>query len=175
MSLTAGTDTYTLSSSIERIIDMYVTPVGAVRGSTLVATSIADIIDRRQGSTAANAGGYVTHYALQGIDQFTVWPVPLQADTITLYYVSLPTALAADGDIPILHEPWSKLLFYGACADAGSFKGDPQAQEYAALFEAWLGRFRTHLNRKKGTTTRQFRLVGTHPYPPHDPSTYPGW
>lgn len=169
----AGTDTYTLASTIERIINIYVTPVGALRSRALQLTSIEDIINRKVGTTTSSDQGYlVTHYALLGIDQLVVWPTPQAADVATVYYVSLPTALSGNTDVPILHEPWaSKLLFYGACADAASFKGDPDQQNYAALFEMWLGRYRTHLNRKRGESTTQFRIASGPFLPPHDPST----
>lgn len=173
MALTVGTDTYTLPSSVEQIINMYVTPVGSLRSRALELTSVEDLINRKVGTTSSSDQGYlVTHYAVLGISEFIVWPTPQQADTVTLYYVALPTALSANTDVPILHEPWSsKLLFYGACADAGSFKGDPDQQNYAALFEMWLGRYRTHLNRKRGAGTTQFRIASGPYLPPHDPST----
>lgn len=178
MAMTAATDTYTLPSGIERIVAMYVTPVGNYRSRPLEETSIGDLIEKKVGTTSTSdqSGQYVTHYAVLGIDQIVVWPTPQTTDTLTVWYVTLPTALSADADVPIIHEPYgSKLLFYGAAADAGSFKGDPQGQEYAALFEQWLGRYRTHLNRKKGTSTRQFRVVGQQTYRPHDPSVDLPW
>jgi hypothetical protein len=176
MALTANTSNYTLPSVVERIEAMYVTPVGGTRGPALVETSLSDIIDRQRGTGSTN-GNTVTSYAVLGVDEFVVWPTPSAADTITIYYVGLPTALTADADVPVLHEPWcSKLLFHGPASDAATFQKDAQmAQWHAAQFEEWIRRYRTHLNRKKGTTTRQFRVLGYNVSPPHDPSTYPSW
>lgn len=171
MTLTSGVAEYTFPTTVERILAMYVTPSGGTRSGPLEATSIEDIIERSSGTTSSSNQGWVTRYALLGINEFVVWPTPQSADTLTIYYVGLPTALANDSDVPILHEPWaSRLLFYGAAADAASFRGDAQGQEYAVLFENWLGRYRTHLNRKKGATTRQFRIVGDQMRVPHDRS-----
>jgi hypothetical protein len=180
MTLTAGTDTYTLSASVERIEAMYVTPVGGTRQGPLELTSITDLIERKTGTTSSTDQGYgVTRYALLGIDEFVVWPTPQTADVVTIYYAGLPTALSADADTPVLHEPWcSKLLLHGPCADLAEAQRDwDAAQWHAALFEDWLKRYRTHLNRKRGVggSTQQFRVVGAATYPPHDPSTDRSW
>lgn len=174
MSLTANTDTYTLPASVERIINMYVTPTGGTRMRALELTSVEDLINRKAGTfSTSDQGAGVTHYALLGIDEFVVWPTPQNADVITIFYVALPTALSGNTDVPIIHEPWvSKLLFHGPAQDAAEFQGDWQnAQWHAAQFEAWLGRYRTHLNRKRGANTQQFRIASGPYLPPHDPST----
>lgn len=68
-------------------------------------------------------------------------------------------------------------MLHGPAADLAEAQRDWEAaQWHAAQFESWMGKYRTHLNRKKGTTTRQFRVVGQNTYPPHDPSTdVRGW
>lgn len=177
--LTAGTSDYTLSTlfpAAEVIRTLYVTPVGGTRTGPLVETSLDDIVARQRGTTSSD-GDYPTHYTLLGADTLILWPTPSAAATLTGYYDGLPTALSANTDVPILHEPWvSKLLLHGPASDASTFQKDwDAAQWHAAQFEAWLGRYRTHLNRKKGTTTRQFRVVGATPFVPHDPSTDLGY
>ena len=172
MALTAGTSSYTLSSSIERIKGMFVTPVGGQASQPLLPITLDELIKRRSASNAATAtSGSVTHYALLGLSEFEVWPTPASADTITVYYSALPTALSADADVPILHEPWaSKLLFNGAAAEAADYKGDPAENDYRAIFEDQLRRYRTHLS-LKGPRPNQFQVVSSSPFPLHDPST----
>jgi hypothetical protein len=172
IALVAGTDTYTLASAIDRIETLYVTRTDGTRYGPLEETSIADIRERQSGTTASSAQGNVTHYCLLGIDRLIFWPTPQQADTVNVDYVGQPTALSANADVPILHEPYcSKLLLHGPCADLAEAQRDWEAAKWhAAQFEDWLRRYRTHLNRKKGTTTRQFRVIGTPSFPPHDPS-----
>lgn len=174
--LTAGTASYTLStlaSGVIRLKEMYVTPVGGSQSSPLQLTTLDYILRRRQGSggTAA-ATGYVTHYALSGLDNLELYPTPQSADTLSIWYVALPTALSANSDVPILPEPYaSKLLEYGTLAEAADWKGDPSESEYRQLFQQWKMQFRSHLTRRMGGQPGQFRVFPGNAYPPHDPST----
>lgn len=172
MALTAGTSSYTLPSGISRIKEMYVTPVGGQQSQPLQLTTLDYILRRRQaGGGQAVAQGYVTHYTLLGINDFEIYPTPTTADTLTIWYSALPTALSADADTPIISEPFaSKLLEYGALAEGADFKGDPAEQEYRQMFEVWMSKYRAHLNRKQGGQPKQFRIFPDATYPPHDPS-----
>lgn len=179
MALTANSYSYTLPAAIERINGMFITPVGATASLPLIPTSLDDLIRKRQAAGGtAQAVGQVTHYALLGISEFEVWPTPQSADVITVYYVTAPTALTANTDIPILHEPWATdLLTYGALAEAADFKGDPAEPEYRAIFEDYRRRYLAHLARK-GPRVDHFLLPPTVGigYPPHDPSVdIVGW
>ena len=173
MTLTSGTASYTLPSAVLRIKEMVTTPVGSVQNRPLIQTDLDYILTRRQssGGTAA-ALGWVTHYALLGLNDLEVWPTPQSADTITIYYVALPTALSADGDVPILQEPYaSKVLEFGALAEAADFKSDPAVTEYRQMFETWRQRYRSHLTRRQGMQPGQFRVLSDSQFPVHDPSS----
>ena len=173
MTLTAGSYSYTLPSAVMRIKEMVLTPVGSTVSGPIRQTTLDDILNRRRASSAATGtGGYVTHYALLGISDFEVWPTPGSADTITIYYVAAPTALSANADVPILPEPFaSKVLEFGALAEAADFKGDPAGPQWAAEYQQWLMKLRSHLTRKMGSQPGQFRIWNDGVFPPHDPST----
>ena len=172
MTLTAGSASYTLPSGVSRIKSMYVTPVGAIQSGPIQLTTLDYIIRRRQAAAGTSTNGYITHYALLGINDFEVYPTPQAADVITLWYVKLPVALSANADVPILQEPYaSKLLEYGALSEAADFKGDPSESEYRQLFEVWKQKYRGHLTRKRGGQPGQFNMFPTSTFPPHDPST----
>lgn len=173
MTLTAGTASYTLPTSLMRIKEMYATPVGGVQTVPLIQTDLDDILRRRQssGGVANAVGSTIYRYALLGLLEFEIYPTPASADVLTVYYVAQPTALSADADVPILPEPFaSKLLEYGAAAEAADFKSDPQESEYRQLYEVWKQRLKSHMNRKVGMQPGQFRIIPDTPYPPHDPS-----
>ena len=172
MTLTSGTASYTLDASISRIKEMFVTPVNGVLTGPIELTTLDYIIRKRQAAGGVpTATGYVTHYALLGINDFEVYPTPQAADVLTIWCVKLPTALSGNTDVPILQEPFaSKLLEYGALAEAADFKGDPSEQEYRQLFETWKQRYRSHLTRKRGGQPGQFNMFPGRNYPPHDPS-----
>ena len=173
MTVTAGSYSYTLPSAVLRIKEMVITPVGSTVSAPLRQTTLDDILRRRRAAGGMqNFGGYVTHYALLGINDFEIWPTPQAADSITIYYVAAPTALSADSDTTILPEPFaSKILEFGALAEAADFKGDPAGPQWAAEYQQWMQRLRAHLTRKMGGQPGQFRIWDDKVFPPHDPST----
>lgn len=170
MTLTSGTNSYTLPAGVLRIKEMFVT-YGGSQYAPVRQTTLDEILRLRVGGGTVQSGS-VTHYALLGLTDLEVYPTPGSADVVTIYYVALPTALSADADVPILQEPYgSNVLIYGALAEAADFKKDPDVMVYRSLHEDWMRRFRAHLARRQGSQTQQFAVAGTPAYPPHDPST----
>lgn len=170
--MVANQATYTLPSTIARIKEMYVTPVGGLASGPILMTTLDEILTRRRALGGATLGGYITHYALLGSNDLEMYPTPASADVVTIYYVGLPTALSSGTDVPVIQEPWaSKLLEYGALAEAADWKGDPSEQEYRQLFEVWKQKYRGHLTRKMGAQPGQFNFFPSRPFRPHDPST----
>lgn len=149
------------------------TPVGSTSTSPIIQTNLDEILRRRAGSSGVSvSNGSVTHYALLGLNQFEVYPTPGASDVITVYYVALPTALSADGDVAILQEPWnSMLLSDGAAALAADFKSDPQQVTYTQMYEVGKQKFRAHLARRQGSQVQALQLYRQRPIVPHDPST----
>lgn len=176
MTATAGVGSYTLPAAVVRIKEMTIQPVGGNYGPPLRPVSLEQILDWRQTSAAvANTNGSATHYALLGLNDFELYPAPASNDTILIYYVALPTALSAGTDVPVLGEPYgSKVLEYGALAQAGEFKGDPMTMDWAQQYENWMQRFRSNLNRARGAGTVQFRVAGRQLLVPHDPGVDTG-
>ena len=173
MTLTANSAVYTLDTSILRMKQMYVTPSGQGQSRPLVPTSIEQILEwsASSGATASNQGS-VTHYALIGTQKIHFYPTPAAADVVTLYYVKLPTALSAAGDVPVLQEPYvSNCLVEGAAYQAAMFLKDPDALLYKQNYDQALRSLRGHLRRKEGSMTRQFRVTSGASYAPNDPST----
>lgn len=174
--LTAGTGSYnlsTLASTVVRIKEMYSTPVGQSQRAPLRLTTLDQILSWRQASGgAAVTTGTVTHYTLVGLNQIEFWPNPSTADVLTIFAVLQPTALSGNSDVTILPEPFaSKILEYGALAEAADFKSDPSEQEYRALFEQWKQRLKAHMTRRAGSQPGQFNMFPGGWFPPHDPST----
>ena len=98
ITLTAGTGDYDLQSTNAEILaieDIYTTSSGA--NFRMRRLSTTDLIGLRlyQVNTAP-----VTMYAISGANLLLVYPTPLQADTLTIYYVPRPTALSATTDDP---------------------------------------------------------------------------
>lgn len=174
--LTSGTASYTQATVLPnmlRLEEMFVTPVGQAQWGPLEQVSLNRMLRMRQSTGGvATQQGSVTHYTMLGISKIEVFPTPAAADVITAYYVALPTALSANGDVPILQEPYaSKILEYGALAEGADFRSDPSEYEYRQLYQQWMGQFRSHLARRGGNLPGQLEVRGTYSVPPHDPST----
>lgn len=95
ISLSVGVGDYTLSNTILAIEDIYLTSGAAnFRVRRLAST---DLINLRLFSVTSAP---IQMYALSGANLLLVYPTPLQADTLNVYYVPRPTALSAGTDDP---------------------------------------------------------------------------
>jgi len=162
MTCAAGAYSYTFPPTVARTKQMQLRPYGStLLNAPLRRTTLDELLQRRQSGGDSPLAGQATHYALLGINDFELWPTPAAADTILIWYVQFPAPLVADSALPVLEEPYaSKLLEYGALAEAGDFNGDPSVQGWQAGFDDWLGRYRMHLDRKQGIIPGQFHQWG---------------
>ena len=96
LTLTSGTKDYTLSSSILKIYDAYVTVSGIA--NWLEITTVDEILAMRR-TTTANVSP-AQYYAVGGSDLLMIYPTPSSADTLTIYYVPRPATLSASSDSP---------------------------------------------------------------------------
>jgi hypothetical protein len=162
LSCTTGAYSYTFPPEVARAKQMQIRPYGSLSlNAPLVRTTLDELMHRRRSGGDSPLAGQASHYALLGINDFELWPTPAAADLILAYYAAFPAPLAANTDRPVLEEPYaSKLLEYGALADAGDFNGDPSVQGWQASFDDWLGRYRMHLDRKQGVIPGQFHQWG---------------
>jgi hypothetical protein len=164
MTLTADSATYTLPDAVIRMKWMFVTPADGQQSMALEPVTLEQILRWRMAGGSDPVTGSVQYYALSGHDIIDFYPTPGAADTITLYYVKLPGALANDDDVPGISEPYaSKLLEYGALAEGADFKRDPSEQSYRAQYASWMQKLKTHLNRKEGGVAKQFDVYGSFP------------
>lgn len=171
LTLTADEPTYTLPDSVLKITDMYVTPVDGTTYGPLEPVALSQIIRWRQGTGGNTSSGSVLYYCRRGLNLIDFYPTPSSADTITVYYVVLPAVLSEDEDVADLQEPWSsKLLEYGALAEAADFKRDPSEGQYRALYADWLRRFQTHMNMSGGGVAKQIPVFNAFDRMPADNS-----
>jgi hypothetical protein len=161
MTCTTGYYSYTFPAQVARAKQMQIRPYGtSTLNAPLVRTTLDELMNRRQngGDSQLNQA---THYALLGISDFELWPTPAAADIILIWFVQFPTPLSANTDLPVLEEPYaSKLLEFGALADAGDFNGDPSQIGWQQDFDDWMARYTQHLDRKQGVMPGQFHQWG---------------
>lgn len=95
LTMTAGVGDYTLDSAILAIEDVFLTSGGS--NFRVRRMSTTDLINLRmfQVTTAPTQ-----MYSMNGTNMIMFYPTPSQADTITVYYVPRPTALANASDDP---------------------------------------------------------------------------
>lgn len=94
-SLTAGQGDYTLDANILAIEDIYTTSSGS--NFRLSRKSSTDLINLRLYSVTTSP---TQLYALSGANLLMLYPAPLTADSLTIYYVPRPTALVNTTDDP---------------------------------------------------------------------------
>lgn len=164
MQMAANTSTYTLPAAVSRIKQISAAPVTSPTsyGPALDPTDLDDILGLRQSQQyAATNAGLPSRYALLGLTQFEVWPTPTSADWLLIYYVYLPTPLAADGNPPVFQEPYaSAILKNGAYWKCAPLVKDPDVLLYRDEYEQWKAKLRAHLNRHVGAQTQQLRVAG---------------
>ncbi len=176
ITLTPGTASYTLSSfltnAIVRIKAMSIT-YGGVTYPPLTMIDLDPLLRRRVGAGGtAVATGTATHYAVDGMTTLELYPTPLSADTLTVWYVAQPTALSGDSDVPAIPEPYAtRCLIAGGAWQMSDTTGDPGGPSYGQDFELWKQKFRAHLNRRRGAQPGQFVWFPGGPNVPHDPAT----
>jgi hypothetical protein len=95
MATTSGVGDYTLDSNILAIEDIYSTSSGS--SFRLTRKSSTDLVNLRLASVTTSP---IQMYALSGANLLMIYPAPLQAATITIYYVPRPTALSDPVDDP---------------------------------------------------------------------------
>ncbi|MCR4340858.1 MAG: hypothetical protein NUW01_13340 [Gemmatimonadaceae bacterium] len=165
---------YTIATSILLITDLYVT-AGSV-DYPLEKTSLADIIRLRQAS--ASSAGPARYYAQVGSNKLAFYPTPAAADTMTVYYVPVPTAMSTSshdpsdatyGGIPV---DYHDLIARYAMARLASFDDDAssaQGSRYWEEFNSGLAQMRRELNRHGGRRLPRARLSNRRIFP-SDPS-----
>jgi hypothetical protein len=95
-SLTPGTADYTWDTSILAIKEVArTTSSGTDYYPQRVAP--AEILELRVNS---ESGSPCTRYAVEGLNMLMVYPTPVAADDVTIYYVPAPAVLSATGDTP---------------------------------------------------------------------------
>jgi hypothetical protein len=161
VSLTANVASYTLNDPVVRI--KWIMARGVAEpgyGPPLREVSHERLMQyRAEAQYGVLTSGSVQAYAFVGDERLELWPTPSGADTLLVWYVRLPTALAADGDLPVFNEPYaSRLLKYGAMIEAAPFVKDLATNDYRALYEEWIRKFRVHLNRRSGGGAEQFEI-----------------
>lgn len=147
---------YTLDSAILDIVEVQLTSAGVTY--PLERLSIIDILERRR--TGQTSGTPTRYYAMSGANLLMFYPAPGTGDTLTVYHVPIPTALAGSTDDPstttlggvpqILHEA----IFLYACSRCGSYDDDQtsaQGQRYRDWYKEEITRYKEILRKRGGT------------------------
>lgn len=165
--LAAGASSQALPSTLVHLEFLTCTYGGNV--VLLKEKTFGQILELRQGASATQ--GPPVAYALR---KTTVefWGQAQGSEVLTYYGAVLPDTMA-DGDSPAYPEPFgAKLLEYGTLVQGAEFKKDLlMLGDFQQLFDLWLQRFQTYLNRRQGLYPRAFETwTGEPGVVPHDPS-----
>jgi len=167
MTMTPGTGDYSLDADILAIEDMFLTSGSS--NFRVRRMSTTDLINLRLFSVTTSP---TQMYAVNGANMLMVYPTPLQADTLTIYYVPRPTPLANPSDDPSLagfggvpsefHYGLELYMMWKAAAmfnDESSsngesyrreYLGDPTAPPGAEQRDGFVGTMNKNMRRKGG-------------------------
>jgi len=167
MNLTSGQGDYNLDSGILAIEDIYTTSSGA--NFRLSRKSSTDLVNLRLFSVTTSPEQM---YALSGANLLMLYPAPLQADVLTIYYVPRPTALSNTTDDPStltlggipsefhygleLYMQWKAAdAFDDESSQSGEtyrrmYLGDPTAPPGTEQRDGFVGTMKKDLRRKGG-------------------------
>lgn len=146
----------TLSTDILLIVDLSF----ASGGSTFFPerVTVDEILQLRRASPAVS--GATSFYVLAGHDTLMFYPTPGASDTVTFYYVPLPTEMSSASHDPFslsgtnygrLHISLFDALFYYICSRMASLDDDSTSEmgeRYRALYREAIGRGRRFLKRR---------------------------
>lgn len=170
---------WTLDAAILEIVEVQLTSTGT--NYALERLSIIDLLERRR--TGQTTGSPTRFYAVSGANLLMFYPAPGSGDTLTVYNVPVPTALASATDDPstatfggvpeILHEA----VFLYACAKLASYDDDQtsaQGQRYRDWYDKEITRYREILRKRGGTRNARAVVNGKRRRNVnHDNSVYP--
>lgn len=176
LTMTPGVGDYTLDTAILKVYSAYVTTAGIPYW--LEVTTVDQLLAMRR-TTTANVSP-AQFYAVGGSDLILIYPTPLTADILNMYYIPRPVVLSASSDTPTeIPTEFHKAVEYYALAQAGDFSDDTTSQggqTYLQQYELWIRRINKWVwmkgaHRLPRAVVR--RNLGTIPF--HDRSRYPSW
>lgn len=167
--LVGGATSDTLPASLIELEDVVCTYGGD--SPRLQEVSWEVLLDLRR--TVVTGSGPPLVYSLRK-NSLEFFPSAQGGEVLTYYGSTQPTALVADGDVPGIPEPFSKLLEYGASVYMAEFKNDIlMLGNYQQQYQIWMGQFMSFCNDRLGTDALAFQVLprGRRGYPPNDRSS----
>lgn len=165
---------YTFTSTPIRIKHVQLS-VGSVVYQPLRPRALEEILQMRAAATGLNAvTGPPIYFAFDGTQSIEVYPNFQGTESMDIWATYEPTALSANGDVPVMPEPYaSRVLVYGALAELADYTKDllVGVMGYQQLYQAWMAKFRVHVNRRRGAGNKPWSIANDGHYIPHDPST----
>jgi len=175
-SLTAGEDSYTLSTSILAITDLWGSDSSGARHldpTTLEEMNAMRLLD------SATSGGPCRYYAISGLNLLLLYPAASSGETIKGVYVPRPATLSDASDTPAeIPDEFHGAPVYWAMNRLASSDDDESSgtgQAYKAMFNEEVMLCRRMLKRRgprprMGFNTRRRRVLFG-----RSPSTDMGW
>lgn len=144
MALTPGFYDYTLPTQILALDECFISPVGMNQAYLMTRKSPLEIIQLRVGSSGGTPP--VVFYALNGTNLLMVFPTPVLADVITLYYVPRPLPLTGPTDTPAdIPVEWHKVVEYYGLWQGAQYQNDSasnQGTNFEKLYEDELAKLK---------------------------------
>ena len=121
----AGIDYYLVGETIPAHINVYRPESFTINGELLQETDFYD----RHLPVDETTKGKPSLVIVQPNNDLRLWPIPNKADTIAYEYYAQPQILKEADDIPLIPEPWHKLIVYRAMMMYGDYENAVEVKQ----------------------------------------------
>ena len=166
--LTADQTSIQVPAGIHKI--EFITPTG-IDGQIwgpMRHTQFEDLLRVRAWQGGAISTGAPSRYSYRSALAPTIefWPQAVGGEVLTFYGWGLPAPMVADGDPPIIPDPYSMVIEYGALIHAAEFQKDLlMIQQFQSEYQDWIQRFRGYKNHLPSSQPDQFIVEFARPWP----------
>ena len=148
----------------------YVSPTdssGQVWGP-MRTTQFEEILRLRAWQGGQVSTGAPSRYAIRagGAPTVEFWPMANGGEVLTFFGWGLPSPMLNPTDVPIIPEPYTKVIEYGALIHASEYQKDLlMIQQFEQDYADWKGRFLGYKNKMGTSQPDQFVVEFGRPWP----------
>lgn len=174
--VTPGVGDYSIASGLGvsnavQVRDIYYQPVGQTQPGPVLERTSPSRIDEIRARQLSNT--YPMLYAVAGVDQLMLAPVPADAGTLSVRVVADGDQLAADSDSPLtLPAEFHDVVWRGAAVQLAEIRRPELVAALAARQTMRIGDLRSWLVDMGGAKPMRMQRQGN-TVPNRDPSIYP--
>jgi len=166
--LVADSTSTPVPAGIHKIEFIVPTGVDGTIWGPMTSVQFEDLLKSRAWQGGQVSTGAPSRYTYRSGPQPSIeyWPMAVGGEVLTFYGWGLPGPMSAPTDPPIIPEPYTRVIEYGALIHAAEYQKDVLLiQQYQGDYQDWLTRFRGYKNKLGTTQPDQFLVEFSRPWP----------